>query len=58
MKKQIINNISGNIFNGSTNIITVVTNNIEEHKEKTVVKHTAETMRKPRSNERETEDDE
>ena len=47
MRDKIINNVSGNVFNGNVNIVSV-TNNNEEHEEKTVGEYTAKQMRESR----------
>jgi hypothetical protein len=56
MKDKIINNVSGNVFNGNVNIVSV-TNNNEEHEEKTVGEYTAKQMRESRFYDSEKEDD-
>lgn len=56
MRDKIINNVSGNVFNGNVNIVSV-TNNNEEHEEKTVGKYTAKQMRESRFYDSEKEDD-
>ena len=56
MRDKIINNVSGNVFNGNVNIVSV-TNNNEEHEEKTVGEYTAKQMRESRFYDSEREDD-
>ncbi|ESL02320.1 hypothetical protein GCWU000282_02454 [Catonella morbi ATCC 51271] len=56
MRDKIINNVSGNVFNGNVNIVSV-TNNNEEHEEKTVGEYTAKQMRESRFYDSEKEDD-
>ena len=56
MMDKIINNVSGNVFNGNVNIVSV-TNNNEEHEEKTVGEYTAKQMRESRFYDSEREDD-
>ena len=56
MMDKIINNVSGNVFNGNVNIVSV-TNNNEEHEEKTVGEYTAKQMRESRFYDSEKEDD-
>jgi len=56
MMDKIINNVSGNVFNGNINIVSV-TNNNEEHEEKTVGEYTAKQMRESRFYDSEKEDD-
>ena len=56
MRYKIINNVSGNVFNGNVNIVSV-TNNNEEHEEKTVGEYTAKQMRESRFYDSEKEDD-
>lgn len=56
MRDKIINNVSGNVFNGNVNIVSV-TNNNEELEEKTVGEYTAKQMRESRFYDSEKEDD-
>ena len=56
MRDKIINNVSGNVFNGNVNIVSV-TNNNEEHEEKPVGEYTAKQMRESRFYDSEKEDD-
>ena len=56
MRDKIINNVSGNVFNRNINIVSV-TNNNEEHEEKTVGEYTAKQMRESRFYDSEKEDD-
>lgn len=51
-----INIVTGNVFNGNVNIVSV-TNNNEEHEEKTVGEYTAKQMREPRFYDSERVDD-